>query len=304
MNIGLAFAILRLLLVGLIFVPSAAFSFDRDDSVILEVFIESPSGLDGLYIVRDFEDKLLTDRFENGFAEIILEREDVTLRKSIILAKWEDGYRVTMPVLLTTAFSGRTIQFYLIRIESRSGDLDCPDTQPQSIEAAFRHMYVCAHMAKIAETEAAGQRTWTRDHIRGLNGWLIANHWLYTRASVSPYRMDPQLMVRLEKIVGEVDNRRYSKGSFLPLRVEDARSALRQVQEEEVRAAGLVPDLLRARDVLEAGRANAAARDRLLSIADSDSSVVIDGVDLDLLRANEAYLDTISVAIDDSGPLM
>lgn len=216
-------------------------------------------------------------------------------RRSIFV-KWSDGSQTDFPIVLTSALGERLFDLYFIRPPMPSPvpsltdvQRDCDIVRPASIEAAFRAYHLCRAYALSLESSAR----WHTIHRIAISGWFIANYALYTRfPPLSPYGFDPELADRLREAVALVKTNTYRADKLSPMRIADFERALREVDDEPVRAAGLVPALIQNGQFATADRLNRLALEAF-DATDTSAVVASYGVNRNLLIGNQSLIDRL-----------
>ena len=109
---------------------------------------------------------------------------------------------------------------------------------------------------------------------------------------MSPYGFDPELADRLREAIALVKDNKYRADKLSPMRVADFERALRELADEPVRAAGLVPQLIQDGQFATADRLNRLALDAF-DAADANSVITSYGVNRNLLMGNQSLIDRL-----------
>jgi hypothetical protein len=261
-----------------------------EDSLTLILDADPASEVEGAYVVDDFGDIKLDTQIVDGALQARVEPGKLSTNYHNVLLRWKDGTSSAFPILFSSAFVNRTLHVYMTKTVDNS---KCIDGTPKGVEDAFTNLYRCAMSTSLLEDQG---RKWTKAHRRALNGWLIANHWLYTRSTPSPYGLDPELVERLQAVADDPDTTR-ENDKYSPLTLRDVAATLKLYREQNVRLAGLVPALIQLGKLQEAGSVNTSAKETYLSLGEATGKKSpIAGVNLDVLLGNEAYIQTKSSA--------
>lgn len=210
------------------------------------------------------------------------------LTNANLAVRWESGSRSNFPLVVGSVFSTSPVYVKILQssFEETPSQANvsraCVQIVPSDADAAFEMYFKCRAMALRLET---ARREWQKPHRTALQGWLVANYYLYTRiAPVSPYGADPDLIRRLQKILTE--HERDSSGDWSPLRLDDARSLIRYEADRAIRLAGTVPQLVELGQFEMASAVNSAA---LTAITDGNGSPY--RISAEVLQQNQIFID-------------
>jgi hypothetical protein len=248
---------------------------------------EPASGATSVSITRDFGDEELAHKFPKTVPVAFTGPHERTM----LSVTWSDNSSSQFPVHLFVGLGSRPIYIGFFRDppdeESTTKCAGLSTTTPSTIENMFRMFFVCRKAAIVVEKRGD---TWTHAHVSALDGWFRANYALYQRGKpLSPYGFDTDLLQRLKEAVSSG----YPEGKYSPLRFTDARKAIKEVDEEDIRAAGLIPAAVK-NGQLDAARAiNTRASKRLEELTGETGSSNIQGVTRDVLEGNASYLSTL-----------
>ena len=263
----------------------------------VRVTVSPPDAAQQIKLSSPLADETLLDPVAGPTNDIQLPSPngDLPDRRSIFV-KWSDGSQSDFPIVLTSALGSRRFDMYFVRPPGPSplptlADVqrECNIARPTSIEAAFRAYYMCRNYALAVEQDSR----WFPIHRVAIAGWFIANYALYTRfPPLSPYGFDPELADRLREAIALVKDNKYRADKLSPMRVADFERALRELADEPVRAAGLVPQLIQDGQLATADRLNRLALDAF-DAADANSVITSYGVNRDLLMGNQSLIDRL-----------
>lgn len=216
-------------------------------------------------------------------------------RRSLFV-RWSDGSQTNFRIVLTSTLGEEVFQIYFFRPPAATDEpseaevrRDCNIGTPGSIEEAFRVYHLCrAHTLALAESS-----TWDPTFRLALSGWFTANYFLYTRTQpLSPYGFDSDLAGWLRQAVELVESQTFRAQRMKPLRIADIRQALRDLDSESIRAAGLVPTLVQEGQLTAADIINRAALEAF-DATGTVSMVAQYGIDRNVLTGNQLLIDNL-----------
>lgn len=269
----------------------------QDESVELMLFVE-PSGSakaiylsdeNGVEVSADVTAPQVTLQFTPGSVDSL---------PTQLTIQWDEDNSTTIPAYVFSPYAGRQIQLRIYRYgftlaDAARAEKLCFHTKPADARGAFRALFGCQEWVHLLEANGDGL---TKSMLRGLNGWFQGAYYLFTRVTpikglgLSPWGMQDDLVSRLRDVLAEVDGGRLSPSQVLPLRVDDLRQALKELDRWELKLYGAIPQLVAEKRWPEAERLNDRVFVAYKRLAGEDGSSAIDGVSRAGLEQNDQLI--------------
>lgn len=202
-----------------------------------------------------------------------------------LFVTWSDGTLTGFPIVAT--FRGRQ-QPEEVRLD-RVPDLtpskevvarECVVRTPTNTMAAFSMFYTCQSLSlKLEQTDK-----WSRTHLRAINGWMIANDYLYRKSNGLSLGIDEGLLRVLREIAAEFSNK---TRDITPVTLPEVKRLLEQGDSQQIKASAVVADLVSLKQFQKALTANEAALFDMSRRSRNDGTI---GITKSQLEANGAWI--------------
>lgn len=254
-----------------------------EDKVAFKVVVTPSTEAKSLRVSGTASDAQLAVHFTPD-GDIVNIPVDPSATSHQLFVVWADGTLTGFPILATFRIKPEPEEVRLTRAADMTATTDvvtkeCVVSTPDNRITAFSVFYTCKALA--FKLELADK--WSNDHLRAINGWMIANDYLYRQSNGTALGIDEVLLAKLKEIY---DNASKDK-RIAPLTRPEIKRILDEGKNQQLQASSVIAGLVAKKRFQNALTANEAALFDLMR-QHSDGGAV--GVTKAQLESNDVWI--------------
>ena len=269
-------------------VASIAGSAVAQETVPFKVVVTPNSDAKTLRVSGTSSDDEIADPFSPK-GDLVNIPVDPSATSRQLFVTWADGAVAGFPIVATFSAQQRPEEVQINRAPDLSPTKDivareCVSKALTNRVVAFSMFYTCQSLAM--KLEAADK--WSKVHFRAIDGWMIANDYLYKKSGGLSLGIDDGLLGVLNEISEEVA--RKPNLDIGPLTLPEVNRVLDQGRNQQIKASAIVAQLVGKKQFQKALTANEAA---LFYMTHQYAVASAVGVTRSQLEANDTWIKQI-----------
>ncbi|UCI07366.1 hypothetical protein [Mesorhizobium sp. B1-1-8] len=258
------------------------------EAIVFKVVVTPNNEATTLRVSGTTSDDEITDPFSPK-GDLVNIPVDPSAASRQLFVTWTDGTTTGFPIVATFSAQQQPEEVRL----SRAPDLsptkeivarECVARTPTNRVIAFSMFYTCqslAHKLELADK-------WAPNHLRAINGWMIANDYLYRKSNGLSLGIDEDLLRVLSEIFVNFSNK--ADVNIKPLTLPEVKRLLDQGKNQQLKASAIIAYLAGKKQFQKALTANEAA---LFDLTRQHNEDVTLGVTKSQLEANDPWIKQI-----------
>ncbi|MBM2715710.1 hypothetical protein JQK88_31840 [Mesorhizobium caraganae] len=256
-----------------------------EETVAFKVVVTPSTEATSLRVSGTASDDELADHF-NPKGDLVNIPVDPSATSHQLFVIWADGTQTGFPIVATFRIRPQPEEVRLNRVADMNATREvvakeCVVKTPDNRITAFSMFHTCKFLALKLELT----NKWSKDHLKAIRGWMIANDYLYGRSSGLALGIDDVLLRKLGEIFESASKE--ANLDIRPLTLPEVRRILDEGKNQQLQASAVIAGLVAKKQFQNALTANEAALFDLERQHNDGGAV---GVTKSQLESNDAWI--------------